>query len=135
MTHPSAGLLVVSRFRVPDDERAAFLVAAAAAMDALAAQAGCRSISLGQSTDDSGLLAISSEWDGVGAYRRGLSAFDVKVNAVPLLSRAIDEPSAYEVVRRTDAAGTVVAASGLAADAGSIGLGAAAGPQIPGVPS
>lgn len=133
MTNPSAGLLVVSRFRVPDAERAEFLTAAAAAVDALAAQSGCRGISLGQSTDDSDLLVISSEWDGVGAYRRGLSAFDVKVNAVPLLSRAIDEPSAYEVVRRTDAGGTVVAVSGLAADADSIGLGEAAGPRIPGV--
>ena len=34
----------------------------------------------------------------VGAYRRALSSYDVKVGAVPLLSRALDEPSAYEAV-------------------------------------
>ena len=32
-----------------------------------------------------------------GAYRRALSAYDVKLDAVPLLSRALDEPSAYEI--------------------------------------
>ena len=64
------------------------------------------------------------EWDGVGAYRRALSSFDVKVNAVPLLSAAIDEPSAYELVAPLDPRRPhAVAASGLAADAGAVGLG------------
>ena len=31
----------------------------------------------------------------MGSYRRALSAFEVKMTAVPLLSRAVDEPSAY----------------------------------------
>ncbi len=34
----------------------------------------------------------------MGSYRRALSAYDVKLGAVPLLSRAVDEPSAYEVL-------------------------------------
>ncbi len=37
-------------------------------------------------------------WEHVGAYRRALSAYDVKLHAVPLLGRALDEPSAYELV-------------------------------------
>ena len=37
-----------------------------------------------------------TRWKDVGSYRRALSSYDVKVGAVPLLSRAIDEPSAYE---------------------------------------
>jgi hypothetical protein len=41
---------------------------------------------------------LTTRWEHVGAYRRALSAYDVKLNAVPLLSRAVDEPSAYEVV-------------------------------------
>ena len=45
-----------------------------------------------------GALGDHVEWENVGAYRRALSAYDVKVGAVPLLSTAIDEPSAYEVV-------------------------------------
>ena len=66
---------------------------------ALAAQPGCLAAAIGQSTDDPDLIVVRTEWAGVGAYRRALSAFDVKVNAVPLLSAAIDEPSAYELVR------------------------------------
>jgi len=49
---------------------------------------------------------------------------------VPLLSTAIDEPSAYEVVRHVDAAGVHEAVSGLAADAGEVGLGSAAAATV-----
>lgn len=133
MTHPSAALRVVSRFRVPQAGRAAFLSDAALAMDTLAAQAGCRGIALGQATDDQDLLLLTSEWDGVGAYRRALSSFDVKMHSIPLLSTAIDEPSAYELVRTVDADGVRTAPSGLAADAGTIGLGEAASPDVPSV--
>ena len=130
MIHPSAALLVISRFRVPADQRTAFLAGIATAMEVLAAQPGCRGISLGQSTDEGDLLVMRSEWDGVGPYRRALSAFDVKVHAVPLLSTAIDEPSAYEVIRHVDADGVHEAVSGLAADAGEVGLGSAAAATV-----
>ncbi len=132
---PTPALLVVSRFRVTDQARAAFLAAAAAAVDVLAAQTGCRTVALGQSTDDEDLMVIRSEWDGVGAYRRGMSSFDVKVSAVPLLSLAIDEPSAYELVRDRVGGVLTVSDSGLAADAGQVGLGSAAGPDVPSVAS
>ena len=131
----TASLLVVSRFRVAEEERAVFLAAAGRAVAALAAQSGCLAVSIGQSTDESGLIVIRSEWAGVGAYRRALSAFDVKVEAIPLLSSAIDEPSAYELVHHWTPAGLTVAPSGLAADAGAIGLGAAAAPSVPPVTS
>ncbi len=41
---------------------------------------------------------LTTTWANVGSYRRALSAYDVKMTAVPLLSRAVDEPSAYETV-------------------------------------
>jgi quinol monooxygenase YgiN len=126
-----APLLVVSRFRVPEHDRAAFLADAATALDVLAAQAGCLGASLGQSTDEAGLLVIRTEWEGVGAYRRALSSFDVKVHGVPLLSRAIDEPSAYELFRHWTPEGLRHSDTGLAADAGTIGLGSAAAPSVP----
>ena len=108
---------------------------AARALEALAAQPGCLAASIGQSTDESGLIVIRTEWAGVGAYRRALSAFDVKVNAIPLLSAAIDEPSAYELVHHWTPAGLTLAPSGLAADAGAVGLGQAAAPSVPPVTS
>ncbi len=132
---PVAALLVISRFRVADVDRPTFLAAAELALTALTAQPGCVAGSHGQSTDEQGLLAIRTEWVGVGAYRRALSAFDVKINAIPLLSSAIDEPSAYEVVRHWDASGVTVAGSGLAADAGAVSLGQAAAAHVPPVSS
>ena len=53
---------------------------------------------IGRNLDDPTLWVLTTRWENVGAYRRALSSYDVKLQAVPLLSRAIDEPSAYEVV-------------------------------------
>ena len=135
MIHPSAALVVVSRFRVPPEQRLTFLGAAETALATLGDQPGCRAVSLGQSTDEADLLLVRSEWDGIGAYRRALSAFDVKVHTVPLLSQALDEPSAFEVVWHRDPTGTTTAVSGLAADAGEVGLGSAAAASVPPVSS
>ncbi len=127
---PSPILLVVSRFRVPADERSSFDADARAALALLAAQSGCLSAGIGQSTDEPDLLVLRTEWAGVGAYRRALSAYDVKVGAVPLLSRAIDEPSAYELITTAGADGLHDQPSGLAADAHAVRLGEAAGPSV-----
>jgi hypothetical protein len=59
---------------------------------------GKLSIGIGRNLDDPTLWVLTTQWENVGAYRRALSSYDVKLHAVPLLSRAIDEPSAYEVV-------------------------------------
>ena len=48
--------------------------------------------------DRVGAAATSAEQKNVGSYRRALSSYDVKVEAVPLLSLAVDEPSAYELM-------------------------------------
>ena len=88
-------MLVVNRFRVPegDDEFRGDLEAALAV---LAQQRGYADGQLGRNVDDPTLWTMVTRWRDVGSYRRALSSYDVKVGAVPLLSRAIDEPSAYE---------------------------------------
>lgn len=91
-------MLVVARFRLEEGEAPAFVEQARAALAALAARPGYRSGDLGRATDDRTLWALVTRWDGVGDYRRALSAYDVRVEALPLLSAAMDEPSAYEVV-------------------------------------
>jgi hypothetical protein len=53
---------------------------------------------VGRNLDDPMLWVLTTRWENVGAYRRALSSYEVKMQAVPLLSRAMDEPSAYEVV-------------------------------------
>lgn len=53
---------------------------------------------LGRSTDEDGGWALVTEWESVGAWRRALSAYEVKVHATALLALAVDEPSAFEVL-------------------------------------
>jgi quinol monooxygenase YgiN len=91
-------VLVVTRFIVPESEAASFAERARRAVAALAARPGFRSARVGQAPDDASRWVLVSEWEGVGAWRRALSSFDVRVEAVPLLSLAEDEPGAYEVV-------------------------------------
>jgi quinol monooxygenase YgiN len=91
-------VLVVSRFRVPEPEAEAFRADLEKAAATLAERPGHVAGQVGRNVDDPGLWVLATTWEHVGAYRRALSAYDVKLHAVPLLSRALDEPSAYEVV-------------------------------------
>ena len=91
-------VLVVSRFRVPAAEADGFRAGLDAAHAALAARPGYLAGTVGRNVDDPELWVLSTRWEHVGAYRRALSSYDVKLHAVPTLSRALDEPSAYEVV-------------------------------------
>src|SRR3954454_18851894 len=93
-----AGVIVVNRFRVAEGDAEAFAGEARAALAALAERPGYESGHLGRNVDDPALWVLATTWRDVGSYRRALSAYDVKIPAVPLLSRAIDEPSAYELV-------------------------------------
>jgi quinol monooxygenase YgiN len=88
-------VLVVNRFRSQDE---AFRVDLEAALAALAAQVGCEDGRVGRNVDDPGLWVMVTRWRDVGSYRRALSSYDVKVGAVPVLSRAIDEASAFEAL-------------------------------------
>lgn len=91
-------MLVVNRFRVPEADGEAFRVEVTEAHAALAEQVGYRDGTIGRNVDDPTLWTLVTRWDNVGAYRRALSSYDVKLRAVALLGRAIEEPSAYEVV-------------------------------------
>jgi quinol monooxygenase YgiN len=89
-------MIVVNRFRVPETEAEAFRTDLAAALEPLARQRGHVGGRIGHNVDDPELWVLVTEWDSVGSYRRALSSYDVKVGAVPTLSRAVDEPGAYE---------------------------------------
>jgi len=91
-------VLVVSRFQVPVEDGEAFRADLTKALDVLAERSGYVDGRIGRNLDDPSLWVLTTRWENVGAYRRALSAYDVKLNAVPLLSRAVDEPSAYELV-------------------------------------
>lgn len=99
-------LVVVTRYVVPDAEQVQFAGRARAALEALHAQPGCRRGHVGRSMDDTTRWLLQTEWDSVGAYRRALSSYDVKLRAVPVMYHAIDEPTAYEAL--VEAAGATL---------------------------
>jgi hypothetical protein len=91
-------VLVVTRYTVPEPEAESFLGRARAALAALAERPGYRSGRVGRAADEPTLWVLTTEWENVGSYRRALGGFEVKMTAVPLLSLAHDEPSAFEVL-------------------------------------
>ena len=120
---------MVTRFDVPEGESASFLPRAQAALAAFAARPGYVRGRVGRAADDPSAWLLTTEWTGVGAYRRSLSAYDVKVDAAPLLSLGRDEPSAFEVLV-SSGDGEPAGPSRLAVDAGQVGVGEASGPAV-----
>ena len=90
---------------------------------------------LARAIDDDRIIVMDMGWATVGAYRRALSSYEVKVAVVPVISQAIDEATAFEVLHVTDSAGVVDAAGALAADAHSVSLGEASAGFVPPAPS
>lgn len=98
-------MLVVNRFRVQAGEAPSFAEDLARALAVLAAKPGYVGGAVGRNVDDPALWVLETRWANIGSYRRALSALDVKAGVVPLLSRAVDEPAAYEVLGEEGAAG------------------------------
>jgi heme oxygenase (mycobilin-producing) len=121
-------VLVVTRFDVPEDEGSSFLERARAALVAFAARPGYVRGRIARAADDPSAWVLTTEWDGVGSYRRSLGAYEVKVHATPLLAQGRDEPSAFEVLHADEAGVAAVQVSRRASDAGEVGLGRASGP-------
>ena len=89
-------MLAIARFSVPLADAAHFEAQLSTALGAFAACKGYVSGELGQNLDDLTLWSLVTHWENVGSYRRALSNNDVKMNAIPILAQAIDEPGAYE---------------------------------------
>jgi heme-degrading monooxygenase HmoA len=88
-------VFAVTRLRVPEDEAAAFADAVTGLLAALSARPGFVDGEIGRAADDPSLWALVTHWDGVGAYRRGLSAAEVKIAGAPVWVHALDEPGVY----------------------------------------
>ncbi len=126
-----SSVLVVTRFDVPEAEGSGFLSRAQAALAAFAARPGYVRGRICRAADDPSQWLLTTEWTGVGAYRRSLGSYDVKVDAAPLLSLGRDEPSAFEILHADDsAAQAVVNPSRRARDADEVGVGSASGPAV-----
>ena len=89
-------MLVVTRFRIPEAEGTAFRADLQAVHQLLAGFPGYEGGAVGRNLDDPELWVLTTTWADVGSYRRAVGSYDVKLHGVPTLSRALDEPSAYE---------------------------------------
>ena len=88
-------MFAVTRLRAHGQDGAALPGAVAALLGALSARPGFRDGELGRSADDPDLWALVTRWDGVGSYRRALSAAEVKITGAPVWVHAVDEPGVY----------------------------------------
>ena len=91
-------MLVISRFRYADGADARAEEELGRCLELFGARIGFMAGSVGRALDDPTLWVLETRWENVGAYRRALSSYEMKMAAVPLLAQAIDEPSAYEVI-------------------------------------
>ena len=88
----------MTRFIVPDGDLEPGVMGAGLGRlaAALATRPGHRRTQSAQALDDPTRWVLVSEWDGVGTWRRALSAYDVRIEAMPLMPYAEDEPGVYE---------------------------------------
>jgi len=124
------GVLVVIRFRSLDLRADEGLAALRAAVKVLAQSAGFLGSAIGQATDDPDLVILTLTWRDIGSYRRALSRMEVKMRVVPLLSQAVDEPTAFEILHAMDEVGEQHGTTRRAADADTVRLGEAAQPWV-----
>jgi len=109
------------RYYVPEDAGREFREDARAALTALSERPGFERGHLGRSTDDPSVWVLSTEWEGVGAYRRALSSYEVKLRATPVLQQAVEGPSAFEVLESASGGEHGSAQPDRAVDAGTAG--------------
>lgn len=88
-------MIAIARFQIPSSQGEIFRHSAERALKALSKCEGYLFGDFGQNTDDPQLWALVSGWKNVGSYRRALSNYAVKVDSIPLLAQAIDEPGAF----------------------------------------
>ena len=89
-------MITVARFDVPLASASNFRAELEGVRDVLAEAAGLIGGEVGQNLDEPTLWVLTTRWENVGSYRRALSSTRAKLEAIPVLARAIDEAGAYE---------------------------------------
>jgi hypothetical protein len=88
-------VFAVTRLRAAGRDGESLPAAVDDLLAALAGRPGFLGGELGRAADDPGLWALLTRWDGVGSYRRALSAAEVKIAGAPVWVHALDEPGVY----------------------------------------
>ena len=89
-------MIAVARFEIPLGQGADFRLELEGVRAVLAETVGFLGGEVGQNLDEPTLWVLTTRWENVGSYRRALSSTRAKLEAIPVLARAIDEPGAYE---------------------------------------
>ena len=89
-------MIAIARFETPLGESSKFKGELELALAALTDCAGFMDGEVGQNLDEPTLWVLMTKWENVGSYRRALSSTRSKLEAIPVLARAIDEPGAFE---------------------------------------
>jgi hypothetical protein len=89
-------MLAIARFSIPLNEGRDFRSQLEMVKEVLAQAPGFVTARVGQNLDEPTLWVLTTEWENVGSYRRALSSTRAKLEAIPVLALAIDEPGAYE---------------------------------------
>jgi heme-degrading monooxygenase HmoA len=89
-------MIAVAKFEVPLASATDFRAELEGVRDVLADAAGFIGGEVGQNLDEPTLWVLTTRWENVGSYRRALSSTRAKLEAIPVLARAIDEAGAYE---------------------------------------
>ena len=89
-------MLAVTHLNLPDADQA--LADVTVLLTELERRGGFMSGSLARAMDDPGEWVLVTHWADVGSYRRGLSAYEVKLAFAPVMPYVRDEISAYEII-------------------------------------
>ena len=89
-------MIAIARFEQPLGQAVDFRAELESVKAVLSQAAGFIGGTVGQNLDQPNLWVLTTEWQNVGSYRRALSSTRAKLEAIPVLARAIDEPGAYE---------------------------------------
>ncbi|MCA0143869.1 antibiotic biosynthesis monooxygenase [Blastococcus sp. LR1] len=90
-------MFAVTRLRVGSTDAAILAEQVRELLAALSGRPGFVDGEVGTAADDPTLWALVTRWDGVGSYRRALSAYEVKIAGAPVWVHAVDEPGVYLV--------------------------------------
>jgi quinol monooxygenase YgiN len=88
-------MIAIARFRVPTGQAIEFRAQLERSLEVFSQREGFTHGELGQNLDEPELWSLVTHWVNVGSYRRALSSTALKMEVVPLLATAIDEPGAY----------------------------------------
>ena len=89
-------MIAVARFEIPLGQGADFRLELEGVRAVLAEAVGFLGGEVGQNLDEPTLWVLTTRWENVGSYRRAFSSTRAKLEAIPVLARAIDEAGAYE---------------------------------------